>query len=358
VSSRAGEGAPERSFLSIREVLDLLVEEFPDITISKIRFLESRGLIHPERTASGYRKFYESDVERLRWILRQQREHFLPLKVIKGRLEQAGGTANGPIAPSLFDGDFADPPETLGELVGAVALAPHAADASSSGGNPDSGGYDELFQPPGDDDVPTRPLDGDLADASAGPPEGESDAPPGKDRAETAPAPRRRVARAERGGTGPAAKDKATKSTTRRTGGRPPRGGDPGPSGKVTGYSAAELARAAGVEIRVVTELDEYGLISQVEVAGAHAYPVDTLEVVRVAALFGKFGVEPRHLRTFKHAAEREAGLYSQVVTPLLYQRNPEARARALAELKRLVELGASLHEAFVKAALGDLGRG
>ena len=123
MTSHAGEGAPERSFLSIREVLALLVEEFPDVTISKIRFLESRGLIHPERTASGYRKFYESDVERLRWILRQQREHFLPLKVIKGRLEQVGGTANGPFAPSLFDGDFADPPEILGELVGAVAAA-------------------------------------------------------------------------------------------------------------------------------------------------------------------------------------------------------------------------------------------
>ncbi|HVC24219.1 MAG TPA: MerR family transcriptional regulator, partial [Acidimicrobiales bacterium] len=77
----------ERSYLSIREVLDLLVAEFPDVTISKIRFLESRGLIHPERTPSGYRKFYDDDVERLRWILDQQRENFLPLKVIKRRLE-------------------------------------------------------------------------------------------------------------------------------------------------------------------------------------------------------------------------------------------------------------------------------
>jgi DNA-binding transcriptional MerR regulator len=76
----------ERGYLSIGEVLGLLKEEFPDITISKIRFLESQGLLDPERTPSGYRKFYDDDVERLRWILRQQREHFLPLKVIKGRL--------------------------------------------------------------------------------------------------------------------------------------------------------------------------------------------------------------------------------------------------------------------------------
>ena len=80
----------DRAFLSIGEVLDLLKSEFPDVTISKIRFLESQGLIDPERTPSGYRKFYEADVERLRWILRQQRENFLPLKVIKDRLVNEG----------------------------------------------------------------------------------------------------------------------------------------------------------------------------------------------------------------------------------------------------------------------------
>jgi DNA-binding transcriptional MerR regulator len=80
----------DRAYLSIGEVLALLKEEFPDVTISKIRFLESQGLLDPERTPSGYRKFYDTDVERLRWILRQQREHFLPLKVIKGRLRGGG----------------------------------------------------------------------------------------------------------------------------------------------------------------------------------------------------------------------------------------------------------------------------
>jgi DNA-binding transcriptional MerR regulator len=79
----------DRSHLSIGEVLSLLQEEFPDVTISKIRFLESQGLLDPERTPSGYRKFYEADIDRLRWILRQQREHYLPLKVIKDRLEDA-----------------------------------------------------------------------------------------------------------------------------------------------------------------------------------------------------------------------------------------------------------------------------
>ena len=77
----------ERPYLSIGEVLGLLLEEFPDITISKIRFLESQGLIVPERTASGYRKFYDDDVERLRYILTEQKDKFLPLRVIKDRLD-------------------------------------------------------------------------------------------------------------------------------------------------------------------------------------------------------------------------------------------------------------------------------
>ena len=80
----------DEAHLSIGEVLTHLQDEFPDITVSKIRFLESQGLIDPERTPSGYRQFYGPDLERLRWILHQQREHFLPLKVIKERLDQYG----------------------------------------------------------------------------------------------------------------------------------------------------------------------------------------------------------------------------------------------------------------------------
>ncbi|MYL09489.1 MAG: MerR family transcriptional regulator, partial [Acidimicrobiia bacterium] len=72
---------------SIGQVLDLLKDEFSDISISKIRFLESQGLIDPERNQSGYRKFTEADINRLRWILEQQRDHFLPLKVIKERID-------------------------------------------------------------------------------------------------------------------------------------------------------------------------------------------------------------------------------------------------------------------------------
>ncbi len=81
-----------RNYQSIGEVLVTVKTEFPDITISKIRFLESEGLIEPERTPSGYRKFYDKDLERLRSILKMQRDEYLPLKVIKERLlqQQAG----------------------------------------------------------------------------------------------------------------------------------------------------------------------------------------------------------------------------------------------------------------------------
>jgi DNA-binding transcriptional MerR regulator len=88
-----------RTYLSIGEVLSLLRTDFPDVTISKIRFLEGQGLVSPERTSSGYRKFHEPDVERLRFVLRHQREHFLPLKVIRERMEEAGLAPETPTKP-------------------------------------------------------------------------------------------------------------------------------------------------------------------------------------------------------------------------------------------------------------------
>ncbi len=107
-----------RSYLSIGDVLTLLREEFPDVTISKIRFLESQGLVNPERSPSGYRKFFDHDVERLRWVLRQQREHFLPLKVIRDR---------------LADGDLDDGDE-LSNGNAVSTRAPEPVHATAAGG--------------------------------------------------------------------------------------------------------------------------------------------------------------------------------------------------------------------------------
>jgi DNA-binding transcriptional MerR regulator len=87
--------AGTRNYQSIGEVLVAVKTEFPDITISKIRFLESEGLITPERTPSGYRKFYVDDVDRLKSILRMQRDEYLPLKVIKERLVRSDAEGEG-----------------------------------------------------------------------------------------------------------------------------------------------------------------------------------------------------------------------------------------------------------------------
>ncbi len=108
--------------LSIGEVLGLLLEEFPDVTISKIRFLESQGLIEPERTPSGYRKFYEDDVELLRVILREQREKFLPLRVIKHRIDSGQIDPRDPTPPS-----GGDQPTTAQVSAHPAAGAPHGA---------------------------------------------------------------------------------------------------------------------------------------------------------------------------------------------------------------------------------------
>src|SRR5262245_61271695 len=124
--------------LSIGEVLAALHDEFPDITISKIRFLESQGLVDPERTPSGYRKFYGDDVTRLRWILFQQKENFLPLKVIKDRLEQLSPSElarldaeapDGPGDPAddADAGQHDDAGASVGRRAGEPVDAPEAA---------------------------------------------------------------------------------------------------------------------------------------------------------------------------------------------------------------------------------------
>ncbi|MEO8476927.1 MAG: MerR family transcriptional regulator [Actinomycetota bacterium] len=116
--------AGTRNYQSIGEVLVSVKTEFPDITISKIRFLEAEGLIEPERTPSGYRKFYVDDVDRLKSILRMQRDEYLPLKVIKERLlkqdvDEAAGADNldgeGDVAAAAAEAKAATASEEVAE---------------------------------------------------------------------------------------------------------------------------------------------------------------------------------------------------------------------------------------------------
>jgi DNA-binding transcriptional MerR regulator len=118
--------------LTIGEVLAVLRDDFPDVTISKIRYLESEDLVHPQRTPSGYRKFSRADVSRLRYVLTAQRDHYLPLRVIKEQLEALdrgeplppGAIPAGPAAPPppASDGETATPPLTSEQFARAAGL--------------------------------------------------------------------------------------------------------------------------------------------------------------------------------------------------------------------------------------------
>jgi DNA-binding transcriptional MerR regulator len=271
--------------VSIGDVLDQLRPEFEDITISKIRFLESQGLIDPERTPSGYRKFYPSDVERLRFILREQREHFLPLKVIKERLSEM-----------------------------------------------DSGAIPE-------------PTAGDGADAIAGS-ESESKAKPKKRRAK-APAGEALFETTRRAAESDVART-MTESVVDDT--------TPdayGLSQTEVILTRTELAKAAGITDEELGQLEEYGLVTPAHTSRDRVlFDEDALAIARVASSFMRHGIEARHLRMYRAFAEREAGLFEQVLLPYVRQRNPEAQARTRDTLGELSGLGRQLRTALLRQAV------
>jgi DNA-binding transcriptional MerR regulator len=285
-------GTREPEHLSIGEVLAELSDEFPDITISKIRFLESQGLVNPERTPSGYRKFYPADLTRLRWILYQQKEHFLPLKVIKERLDELPPGGEARLFESL-DGESADaaPAIVAEETVIVTEVEPAAAS------------------------VPPRPA-------------------------------------ARRGRSTTTSRAPAFAPTLPVDDGVDPAVGTSEGDGR---YSRAALAAAAGVDGAQITELESFGLLAAArEVDGEPEYDDDALEIVRIASGFFARGVEARHLRMYRTSAEREAVLFGQVLLPYVRQRNPEARARLQEELGELASLGRRLRTALLREAVRE----
>lgn len=339
---------PERSHLSIGEVLSLLRDEFPDVTISKIRFLESQGLVDPERTPSGYRKFYEHDVERLRWILRQQREHFLPLKVIRGRLTEQEGGEEDDIALV----HESSPPATQSSEVEEAAADTHAswAGVATAAENRPGHGHEGDRSPgrgngPGRSAPPTPSL---FAALRAGQPEAEPEEPAGRAGNETTGA----------GPSEPAAKPPAPKPPAPKlsAGHSSEAGRSGGYDHEPETYTVEELASATGTESTLVQELKQYGLIiPQAVVGGVAYYDAASLQIVRAAAQFARHGVEARHLRPWRNAADREADLFQQVVLPLLRQRNPQARHQALETLSELSSAGAELRAALVERAVREI---
>ena len=228
--------------MTIGAVLDALKPEFPDVSISKIRFLEAEGLVTPERTPSGYRHFSEDDVERLRYILTAQRDRFWPLKVIRESLD-------------ALDRGLTPPGE------GGEAVRPQPP------------------KPAPDPDVPTA--------ASL------------------------------------------TRATTLR-------------------LTREELASSAGLDTATLEALETFGLLRAD--ASGH-FGEAALAIAHAAASLAAYGLEPRHLRPFRTAADREIGLVQQVARPHRGKPGQTGKADPTGDVLRLC---IALHTALVKDGLGQ----
>ncbi len=210
-------GIPQRErLIRIGEVVRNLREEFPDVSISKIRFLEDEGLMSPQRTRGGYRLFSEHDVERLVTILRLQRDEFLPLRVIRDELATPGAAERKRRKPA-----------GVGERV--------------------------------------APIDFE------------------------------------------------------------------------------ELCRRAGVQPEFARELEEFGLLAPVGAGSEKRYPETDADIAIVCAQLTRFGVDARHLRTFRTTTDRQASLLEQLIAPALRSRNPERRSAGLSDLQALTDLAQEL---------------
>jgi DNA-binding transcriptional MerR regulator len=211
--TRTPKAQPRERLLTIGTVCRRLKGEFPDISISKIRYLEDQGLLTPRRTQGGYRLFGEEDVERLRRILELQRDEFLPLRVIRQELAS------------------------------------------------------------------------------------------------------------------PTAKDRRRHATRQKV------------TGREDEVDLEELCRRAGITAELARELEEYGVLTPRVESGERLYSEGDADIATACGKLAAFGIAPRHLRAFRTAADREAGLLEAVVAPALRSRNPERRQAALDDLQTLGEL-------------------
>jgi DNA-binding transcriptional MerR regulator len=217
--------ATKSRLLTIGTVCGMLKDEFPEISISKIRYLEDQGLLAPRRTQGGYRLFSEEDVERLETILRLQRDEFLPLRVIRQELAS------------------------------------------------------------------------------------------------------------------PATRDRKRRRTT-------------GLTGDESELDLAELCERAGIDARLARELEDFGLLNPRTAGGQKRYAELDADIAHACGRLARFGIAPRHLRGFRTAADREAGLIEQVAGPALRARNPERRRAGLEDLETLAEVAQQLGQLLFWRAL------
>ncbi|MEE8486466.1 MAG: MerR family transcriptional regulator [Acidimicrobiia bacterium] len=232
---RAVGSSPQRTH-TIGEVINLLRPEFPDISVSKVRFLESRGLVQPRRSGSGYRVFTDVDVQRIQYVLTEQRDHYLPLKVIKSKLSAWDRGKESPIAP-----DSGPPPEAY---------------FASSG----------------------------------------------------------------------------------------------------VSLSAREIMRSSGLNREQLDALEKEGLLAPVELPdGTPVYSDGDLQIARASHRLFSRGLESRHLRGIRLAADRQTDLLGQLVAPLLRHRNPDNQRRSSEILADTAEASAVIQETLVRGRLRRL---
>lgn len=312
------------NFWSIGEVLSLLQDEFPEVTISKIRFLEGQGLIDPERTASGYRRFYQRDFDRLQWILTQQRDHYLPLKVIRDRLDAGEWEPpeHAPVEPSDGQMTLLAPVIDIGTGEPAV-VEPGNEDSATSEDDLDSTAND---LDAGSDSGAEHASDAaNAADGSVG---ADADATNADETNADATA-------SDAAASDAAASSEAADADTNRV---VVEAEDAGMA-----FTLDELADASGCDVSMLRELERFGLISGRKAGPAVLYDVDALTIARHAAQFRTYGLDPRHLRTFLVGAQREVSLLAQVVEPLRHRRDPETRRKSVETMEDLTDLAASL---------------
>ena len=228
----------ETKLFNIGQVCENLIEEFPQITVSKIRYLESQGLLTPTRTESGYRKFSTSDLDKLVWILRQQRDYFVPLKTIKERLDKKGFDVETDEMPEKSDSDrkFEEDPITTG-----ISL------------------------------------------------------------------------------------------------------------------DIKGLAKASGVPLEKIEELNELGVIKGRKVGNKQIFEGEALITVRSAKRLFELGMEVRHLRMYLVAAQREAGVIEQLLSAKSKSEDLKSRVEAKRELNEVVALGREIHKCLLKLSLDGL---
>jgi len=237
--------SPELTGMSIGAVLDLLRPEFPDVTISKIRFLESEGLVTPQRSPSGYRRFTAYDSARLRFILTAQRDQYLPLKVIKAQLDaQPGGEL--PRQGALYPAPRLVPVGT-----------PHGDEDDSAGGGP----------------APVR-------------------------------------------------------------------------------LTREDLLERSGVAAELITALRKAGVITT---GPGGFFDEHAVVIAQCAAALAEYGVEPRHLRAFRSAADRQSDLIAQIAGPVGKAGTTGARDRADDLAREVAALAITLHTSLIKSAVRDV---